>query len=168
MKKLVIAFLFSIVISHFAFAQIIADKGSYRKNYNEASLNMGDNEYDVALKYFLFAYKYDSTNANINFKVGYCYLKSATLKHLAEKYLEKAILDVTRRYLDDDPSFKKAPIQSYFYLGQSYHLDGRLDDAMKMYDTYESFVKPKDKEEHKDDYNFKKCKGCRIAEVSVQ
>jgi hypothetical protein len=150
MKKLIIAFLFFTAFNQFMLAQssVIADKGSYRKNYNEASLNIGDNEFDVALRYFLYAYKYDSTNANINFKVGFCYLKSATNKHLAEKYLERATLDVTRRYLDDDPSFKKAPIQSYFYLGQSYHLDGRLDDAMKMYDTYESFVKPKDKEEH--------------------
>ena len=156
MKKLVIAFLFSIAIGHFAFAQIIADKGSYRKNFNEGCLNMGDNEFDVALKYFLFAYKYDSTNANINFKVGFCYLNSATFKHLAEKYLEKAILDVTKRYLDDDPGFHKAPIQSYFYLGQSYHLDGRLDEAQKMYDTYESFVKPKDKEEHAVIQHFKK------------
>jgi hypothetical protein len=156
MKKLVIAFLFSIAISHFAVAQIIADKGSYRKNFNEGSLNLGDNEFDIALKYFLYAYKYDSTNANINFKVGYCYLKNATQKHLAEQYLEKAILDVAKRYLDDDPSFKKAPIQAYFYLGQSYHIDGKLDDALKMYDTYESFVKPNDKEEHAVIQHFKK------------
>jgi tetratricopeptide (TPR) repeat protein len=151
MKKPIIALLFFISITHFAFAQstIVSDKGSYKKNYNEATLNVGDNEYDIALKYFLYAYKYDSTNANINFNVGFCYLKSAAAKkHLAEKYLEKAILDVTKNYMEDAASFKKAPIESYFYLGQAYHLDGKLDDAMKMYDTYESYVKPKDKEQH--------------------
>ncbi|MFI5141720.1 MAG: hypothetical protein ACHQII_05135, partial [Bacteroidia bacterium] len=151
MKKLVIAFLFSIVISHFAFAQIsaITDKGSYKKNFKEAGLNAGDNEYDIALKYYLFAYKYDSTNANINFNIGFCYIKSySAQKHLAEKYLEKAILNVTKNYSEDEPSVKAAPTEAYFYLGQAYHLDGRLDEAMKMYDTYESFVKPKDKEQH--------------------
>ncbi|HXD93180.1 MAG TPA: hypothetical protein VNX01_08195 [Bacteroidia bacterium] len=157
MKKLVIAFLFSITISHFAFAQTIADKGSYKKNFKEASLNAIDNEYDIALKYYLFAYKYDSTNANINFNVGFCYIKSSSAqKHLAERYLEKSILDVTKNYLEDEQSFKKAPIEAYFYLGQAYHLDGRLDDAMKMYDTYESFVKPKDVEQHALIQHYKK------------
>jgi hypothetical protein len=84
MKKLVVSFLFLITISSL-FAQTFApiDKGSYRKNFTEGNLNEGDNEFDVALQYYLFAYKYDSTNANINFKVGFCYLKNATHKHLA-------------------------------------------------------------------------------------
>ena len=66
-----------------------------------------------------------------------------TQKHLAEKYLEKAVLDVDKHYNDDDPGFKNAPIQAYFYLGQSYHFDGRLDDAAKMYATYESYINTK-------------------------
>ncbi len=158
MKKLIIALLFFTAINFSLLAQsrIVADKGSFRKNYIEGNLNIGDNEFDVALQYFLYAYKYDSTTANINFKVGYCYLKNATQKHLAENYLEKAVLDVTKRYNDEDPGFKKAPIQAYFYLGQSYHVDGRLDEAMKMYETYESYVSPKDKEEHTLIQHFKK------------
>jgi hypothetical protein len=158
MKKLIIALLFFTTLNFSLFAQsrTVVDKGSFRKNYVEGNLNIGDNEYDIALQYFLFAYKYDSTNANINFKVGYCYLKNATQKHLAENYLEKAVLNVTKRYNDDDPGFKKAPIQAYFYLGQSYHVDGRLDEAMKMYETYESYVSPKDKEEHTLIQHFKK------------
>ena len=158
MKKNFIAFLFLIIASISLVAQetLIKDKGSYKKNYTEGNLNIGDNEYQVALQYFLYAYKYDSSNANINFKVGFCYLNSANQKHLAEKYLEKAVQSVTKNYLDDDAGFKKAPIQAYFYLGQSYHLDGRLGDASKMYDTYESFVKPKDKEEHSLIQHFKK------------
>ncbi|MBS1647979.1 MAG: PD40 domain-containing protein [Bacteroidetes bacterium] len=135
---------------------VFKDKGSYKKNFLEGNLNIGDMEYDVALKYFLYAYKYDSTTANVNFKVGFCYIKSNdSQKHLAEKYLEKAVTNVTKRYIDDDPTFKKAPIQAYFYLGQMYHLDGRLDEALKMYETYESYVNPKDKEEHRWIEHFK-------------
>src|ERR1017187_7261642 len=129
MKKIIISFLFLITsLSFFAQELIIKDKGSYRKNFNEGNLSEGDLEYGVALKYYLYAYKYDSTNANINFKIGFCYLKNATQKHLAENYLEKAVLNVTKMYKDDDPGYKKAPIQSYFYLGQSYHFDGKLDE----------------------------------------
>jgi hypothetical protein len=158
MKNVVIYLLFFFTnLSLFAQTTYIpSDKGSYRKNFTEGNLNEGDNEYDIALKYYLWAYKYDSTSANINFKIGFCYLNNATQKHLAEKYLEKAIQNVTKLYNADDPGFKKAPIQAYFYLGQSYHFDGRLDDAGKMYATYESFVKPKDKDEHATIQHFKR------------
>lgn len=39
---------------------------------------------------------------------------------------------------------------AYFFLGQSYHLDGRLDEAIKMYDTYESYLDPKKKLDKED------------------
>ena len=160
MKKIVITFLFLISTIDFAFAQepAIKDRGSYKKNYTEGNLSEGDNEFDIALKYYQYAYKYDSTNANINFKLGFCYLKvkSGLKKHLAEFYLEKAVQDVTKHYNAEDPGFKHAPIQAYLFLGQSYHVDGRLDEAQKMFDTYESYIKPNDKEEHAGVQHFKR------------
>ena len=158
MKKKFISFLFLFaglsLLSQTTFVPV--DKGSFRKNFTEGNLNEGDQEYDIALKYYLYAYRYDSSSANINFKVGFCYLKNATQKHLAEKYLEKAVLNVSKRYNAEDPGFEKAPIQAYFYLGQAYHFDGRLDDASKMYATYESYISPKDKNEHAAIQHYKK------------
>ena len=147
MKKIVIPFLLFTLVSLSIVAQkpVTQDKGSYKKNYTEGNLNLGDNEYKEALKYFLMAYKYDSTTANINFKIGFCYLKMDVQKHLAERYLEKAVQNVTKHYIDDDAGFKKAPKEAYFYLGLAYHYDGKLDEAAKMYDTYESYLKPKEK-----------------------
>ncbi len=158
MKKIVISFIFLTLLSLSGKAQtpaVTQDKGSYKKNFLEGNLNLGDNEFKEALKYFLYAYKYDSTNANINFKIGFCYLQNNKNKHLAEKYLEKAVQNVTKHYFDDDANFKKAPVLAYFSLGQSYHLDGKLDEASKMYDTYESFIKTNDKVEHKLIQHFK-------------
>jgi len=147
MKKISIPFLLFTLLSLSIVAQKPAtqDKGSYKKNYIEGNLNLGDNEFKEALRYFLMAYKYDSTTANINFKIGFCYLKMDVQKHLAEKYLEKAVQNVTKHYIDDDAGFKKAPKEAYFYLGLAYHYDGKLDEAAKMYDTYESYLKPKEK-----------------------
>ncbi|HWY39116.1 MAG TPA: hypothetical protein VNY73_11190 [Bacteroidia bacterium] len=126
------------------------DKGSYKKNFTEGNLNLYDFEYMEALKYFLFAYKYDSVNANINYKIGQCYLHHPTQKHLAERYLEKAVQNVSKKYLDDEAGEKQASVMAYFFLGQSYHLDGRLDEATKMYDTYESFLSGKKKLDKED------------------
>jgi len=143
MKKFLFVGLILFSFSFSLFSQIPApasDKGSYAKNFTEGNLNLLDFEYLEALKYFMFAYKYDSTNANINYKIGQSYLQHPTQKHLAEHYLEKAIQNVTKKYIDDEPKEKRASIMAYFFLGQSYHLDGRLDEATKMYDTYESYL----------------------------
>lgn len=153
MKKLVLISLFSFVAVFQCFSQVPSqarDRGSYGKNFTEGNLNLLDFEYMEALKYYMFAYSYDSTNANINYKIGQCYLNHPTQKHLAEHYLEKAITNVSKKYIEDEPGEKRASIMAYFFLGQSYHLDGRLDEATKMYDTYESFLDPKKKRDKED------------------
>jgi len=153
MKRSVLSLLLLFFMSYSLLAQVPApaqDKGSYAKNFTEGNLNLLDFEYLEALKYFMFAYKYDSTNANINYKIGQCYLQHPTQKHLAEHYLEMAIRDVTKKYIDDEPKEKRASIMAYFFLGQSYHLDGRLDEAIKMYDTYESYLDTKKKLDQED------------------
>jgi hypothetical protein len=121
------------------------DKGSYRSNFTEGSLLLEENNPTMALEYFKFAYNYDSINANINYLVGQCYLAHPKFKHDAEHYLEKAILNTTKSYEPLEPTVKKAPVISYYYLAQSYHLDYKFDKAEKMLATYESFLKPKDK-----------------------
>jgi hypothetical protein len=155
MNRILCVLLFLFALGSGLFAQVpplAKDKGSYKKNITEGNLNLLDFEYMEALKYYLFAYKYDSTNANINYKIGQCYLHHPTQKHLAEKYLEKAITDVTqsKNYFEDEAGEKKAAVQSFFYLGQAYHFDGRLDDALKMYDTYASYLSSKKKSDKED------------------
>ncbi|HXB41104.1 MAG TPA: hypothetical protein VNZ49_11220 [Bacteroidia bacterium] len=153
MKKFILASLLLFCFSFSLFSQVpplAKDKGSYAKNFTEGNLNILDFEYVEALKYFMFAYKYDSTNANINYKIGQCYLQHPIQKHLAENYLEKAIQNVSKKYIEDEPKEKHASIMAYFFLGQSYHLDGRLDEATKMYDTYESYLNPKKKFDKED------------------
>src|ERR1700752_2297227 len=123
MNRILYVLLFLFAFGSGLFAQVpppAKDKGSYKKNITEGNLNLLDFEYIEALKYFLFAYKYDSTNANINYKIGQCYLHHPTQKHLAEKYLEKAAENVSKKYLDDEPNEKQSSIMAYFFLGQSY------------------------------------------------
>lgn len=128
------------------FSQFTAvDKGSYKSNFSEGSLLLEENNSLLALDYFKFAYYYDSTNSNINYLIGQCYLSHPTSKHEAEKYFEKAILNTTKNYEPFEPTVKKAPVISYYYLAQSYHLDYKFAQAEKMLATYETFLKPKDK-----------------------
>lgn len=155
MKIRVLAVFVLLISANFLQGQNIADKGSYKKNMTEGNLLRLEENYMTALEYYTFAYHYDSTNANINYCMGLCYLYHPTKKHEAEKYLEKAVKDVTKNYMEDEPAEKRAPALAYFYLAKAYHLDGRLDDAGKMFDMYEAYLKKGDKKGHEDVARFK-------------
>ena len=96
-----------------------------------------------ALNQFKSAYEIDSSNANVNYLIGCCYLKHPTFKHLAINFLEKSIKDIDLKYNDEDPMEKSAPTMAYFYLAQAYHLCYRFEEALAAYDKYLSFINPK-------------------------
>lgn len=135
MKKFYL-FIISFIFSSFLVkAQL--PSGSYSDYFREGSFLLLEENFDVALKNFLEAYKIDSSSANINFNVGYCYLHSSTKKGLAERFLAKAITDVSKNYRQDDPSEKSASPLSYFYYGKALHINYKFDEALAQYDIFE-------------------------------
>ncbi len=125
-----------------------AQTANYKKDFMDGLYLVEDKDYKDALTFFKLAYSVDSTNANINYQLGLCYLHHPKLKHLAEGYLEKAVKDVSKGYVEFDPTEKSAPTIAYLYLGQAYHFDYKFDDAEKMYETFESYLRPNDKKAH--------------------
>ncbi len=123
----------------------VKDMGSYKSNFFEGNLLLEEKNYPLALEYFKLAYNYDSTNSNINYHVGSLYLHHSKFKHLAENYLERAVLEVKKNYDETNAFEKKAPARAFLDLGKAYHLDYKFDEAMKMYETYESYLNLKDK-----------------------
>lgn len=127
-----------------------AQNATYKTFYEEGITHLDENNYQAALSSFLSAYKIDSSNANINFQVGYCYLRHPSHKHLAEFYLEKAIKNTTKNYNGINASETYAPLQAFLWLGEAYHLDYKFDKAEQMMKMYEeqSHIDNKDKEEY--------------------
>ncbi len=111
--------------------------GSYSDYFREGNFLLLEDNYDLALKNFIEAYKKDSSSANINFNVGYCYLNSSTKKGLAERYLSKAVTSVTKNYAQDEPSEKSAPPLAHFYYGRALHINYKFDEAAAQYDIFE-------------------------------
>ena len=156
MKLSLLFFIFLSIVGLNVYSQFTAvDKGSYRSNFTEGSLLLEENNPTIALEYFKFAYNYDSTNANINYLLGKCYIAHPKYKHDAERYLEKAILHTTKSYEPNEPTVKKAPVISYLLLAQAYHLDYKFSQSEKILSTYELFLKPKDKRAAADVAYFK-------------
>ena len=142
MKKEGIAILF-MFISVFGLAQ---GKSDYRENFTQGNYLLLEQNYPLALKYFLDAYKIDSGNANINYKLGFCYLQSAAEKNKALSYLEKAMLHVSHNYNQEEVSEKKAPENTYYLLGIAYRLAYKFNESNSYFNKFKDIIGTKNKE----------------------
>ncbi len=100
-----------------------SNRSLYIEKFKEANYLMLENNYELAIKYFHEAYMIDSSSANINYKLGLCYLQSASEKYKAVYHLEKAVQNVTHNYSPEDPTEKRASDLAYYSLGEAYRLN---------------------------------------------
>ncbi|HMQ74674.1 MAG TPA: hypothetical protein PKE21_01170 [Flavobacteriales bacterium] len=81
-------------------------------------------------------------NANLNYKLGYCYYHSYNQQDKALPYLEKAASLRTTGSLGGfntsgydpfEPRERNAPVEVDYFLGRAYHVKGELDKADEQY-----------------------------------
>ncbi|HSH65890.1 MAG TPA: hypothetical protein VLB84_08850, partial [Bacteroidia bacterium] len=142
MKHFAFTFLFLIGITTCAFSQ----GKEYREKFTQGNYLILEQNYQLALDYFLEAYKIDSSNANINYKIGLCYLQTPTKKNLALGYLKKAITNVTHNYDDTNPMEKKAPENAYSLIAEAYRLDYKFTESNVYYNIFKNLVGDHNKE----------------------
>jgi outer membrane protein OmpA-like peptidoglycan-associated protein len=133
-----------------------------RKIFLEAeSYFLYENEYELAVPLYLTLHHYDSINANINYKIGVCYLSIPGKKAKAIPYLEAAVKNTTSDYHETYKE-KSSPIDAYYYLGLAYQVNNLLDEAIK---SYQQFKKLLDVQEYYQiDFVNLQIKACEIAE----
>jgi tetratricopeptide (TPR) repeat protein len=137
MQRSLTVVLISFLLPFSALSQI---KSEYSQKFTEGNLLILEENYVQALKNFLWAYNIDSVNANINYKIGFCYLKTITEKTKALPYLEKAVTNTTKRYNDIDAIEKAAPVTAFMYYGQALHLNYKFDEAIANYEKFKSLL----------------------------
>jgi hypothetical protein len=117
------------------FAQMApADFGS---KFLEASKLMEEKFWNKARDSWQELADQDSSNANVNYKLGYCMLQIPNSKALALDYLQAAAAsDLTKKYDPFDPTERKAPTEVLYYLGYAQHLNYNLDEAIASYRTF--------------------------------
>ncbi|MBC7696607.1 MAG: OmpA family protein [Burkholderiales bacterium] len=103
--------------------QAQSNKALYREKFTEGNYLLLENNYVLALKNFKEAYQIDSSSANINYKLGLCYLQSPSEKYKAIYHLEKAVQNVIHNYSPENVNEKRASDLSYYYLGEAYRLN---------------------------------------------
>lgn len=93
-------------------------------------------EWDKALPVFITLYQNDTTNSNLCYLTGFCLYKMRREPAAAVQLFEKASLSVNPRYVRGVSHERKAPISTFFYLGELQYLAGDYQDALTSYLRY--------------------------------
>jgi outer membrane protein OmpA-like peptidoglycan-associated protein len=114
---------------------LFAQKNAETK-FNNANEAYKAGNFFEALPMYLALYQNDSSNANVCYLVGDCYLKARGGKAKAIPYLEKASLSISPAYKENSFEEKNAPILTYKLLGDAYHIHSEFNKAIQSYETY--------------------------------
>jgi len=107
----------------------------------------GTEMYNLALDHYLKANNFNPENAELNYKIGICYLFSS-FKARSIVYLEKA------KNLDPGVNNKLS-----YYFGRAYHLSMQWDKAIREYEAYAKLIAGTAEEKKSD--TEKKIQECR-------
>ncbi|MBU0765132.1 MAG: OmpA family protein [Bacteroidetes bacterium] len=87
-------------------------------------------------------------NYNINFKLGYCYLKTKLEKHKGIKYLERAVRGASIDYNPDNLLETRSPLEAFYYLGTAYHINYQFKQAIDTLKHLKKLILPGENEFH--------------------
>jgi len=132
-------FFFGLLLLFVAAQSFAADKPKPRFDFSakfiEANNLMEEKLWTQSINNWKEILEVDPNNANVNYKIGYCYLQTANSKLEALQYLEAACAKkFSKNYDEYDPSEKKAPVKVLFYLGRAQALNMQIDAAIETFE----------------------------------
>lgn len=162
MKKLIFTFACIFLVVFYSYAQRSEDEIAIKEYFSDAEFFLSQEFFVDALNDYLQVYKrgYEE-NANINYRIGICYLNIPGRKQKSIKYFEKAKTSVSSRYRESSLKEKNAPIDVYLYLGNAYRVNDRLDDAILSYNDYKNLLPDGQTNLHQ--YADQQIEACNIA-----
>jgi outer membrane protein OmpA-like peptidoglycan-associated protein len=119
------------------FNQLYAQKDLVKEDFYDAEFFLLEEEYEEALYSFQKVYKSNlQDNANINYRIGICYLNIPGQKEKAVSYLETAVKNISDKYKEGSFTEVFAPADAFLYLGNAYRINNQLDKAIESYNSY--------------------------------
>ncbi len=163
MKKL---FFLTISILLFFITDFISGQAIIREDFLDAEFFLSEEDYREALYSFQKVYKAGyQDNANINYRIGICYLNIPGEKELSLPYLKKAVTNISKGWAEG--SFKEvtAPPDAYLFLGNANRICYNLDDAIIAYRNYKEYL---EKTKTVDiEYTDQQIKSCEYAKQAI-
>lgn len=121
------------------YANTFPDK-NYKRIYLQAEDYFLNENYGAALPLYLQLDSLEKGNANVNFKIGYCYMNFGGYKTLSIPYFEEAIKNTSENYVEYSIKEVRAPQSTYSYLAKAYQLNYKFDEAIAMYERYKQIL----------------------------
>jgi len=135
---------------------------SIKDYYSDAEFFFLAEDYSDALHdYFEIYNRGYNENANINYKIGVCYLNIPGQKEKSIEYLLKASEKVSDKYSGISSNEQNSPKDVFLYLGNAYRIIEELDKAVEMYNKFIDLTDKQNVEEKT--YALKQIEACKIA-----
>jgi hypothetical protein len=99
-------------------------------------------EYTDALPLYQRILLTDPENFNINYKIGICYLNDIYQVQKSIPYLEKAVKGISPESKTTSFKEKKSPPEAFYYLGNAYRANNRLNEAVEAYEQFKLILDP--------------------------
>lgn len=152
----------TVILSLFIISLAIAQENQDPKEiFLDAEYFMLYEEYLDALPGYLQLYEMNPENANINYRIGICYLNIPGQKTRSIVFLEFASDHTTTSYREGNFNEDRAPVDAYYYLGTAYLIQQEFTKASQAYEKYLGYLDPEDSL----NVNFvnKQIEACKIA-----
>jgi outer membrane protein OmpA-like peptidoglycan-associated protein len=108
-----------------------------RDYFNDAEFFFAEEEYVDALQDYMVVYNQGyKENANINYRIGICYLNIPGQKEKSIDYLLVATQNVSAKYSGLYMKEEFAPLDAFLYLGNAYRIDNQMEKAKESYSKY--------------------------------
>lgn len=142
-----------------------AQSNMFKQTFTDAEYYFLMQDYREALPLYQKLYRIDSTNANINFRLGQCYLNIPGIKSKAIPHLEQAIQYINPKYNEGSYKETQAPPLAIFHLGEAYMVNHMLDKALETFTQFKERIDVKDI--YSLDYVNQQIKACNIAKQYI-
>ncbi len=157
---------FFLAFSLSGFSQNISEK----ETFDDAEYFFASEDYTEALAAYLRLYKRGfQDNANINYRIGICYLNTNTEKEKAISYLEKAVKKVSDKYTEGSIKELNAPYDAYLFLGNALRINMQLDKSIEAYNRFISLAELKKEKGNELNVNWAKSQieSCKRAKIAI-
>lgn len=140
-------------------------QNSFKEVFIDAEYYLAMNDPVEATPLFAELWEKDSTNHNINYRLGLCYLNIAGQKDRAIKFLEYATQNITHRYREGSYKETKAPEISIYNLGEAYLINNQLEQAICCFQKFKQYL---DSDDNRVDFVNQQIEACSNAKQIMQ
>jgi hypothetical protein len=139
LRPSIIVFTCLLILSKVAFGQ---GEEKLKEIFVEAESYFLFEEYKDALPLYQRILQMDPENYNINYKIGICYLNDVYQVQKSIAYLEKAVQGISPDCKTNSHKERRSPPESFYYLGDAYRSNNKLDKAVEAYEQFKLILDP--------------------------